>query len=192
MSIAADFQALPMGALIGIPLMAAVDADCAAALKSFQFLEEHLLEDDGSGGRRARTADFSFIKPYDKTDPQTGDVTIGEETTKLSVPLAVLAPPGTLRVKTCDIDFTMEVKTQEKDSSSTSASTTVSGKAGFGWWSASVKGSISHQREHTRSTDKTAKYEVKVHAEQQEMPEGLSRVLDILQQAVAPKEKTQA
>lgn len=186
MAIAAEMNALDMGALIGNPLMAAVDADCAAALKSFAFLEEHLLNDDGQGNKTCRVAEFSYDKPYEKEDG-----TIGVETTKMKVPLAVLAPPGTLRVKTADVSFTMEVKSHEEDKSSTQSSASVSGSAGFAWWKVKIKGSISHQREHTRSTDKTAKYEVKVHAEQQEMPEGLSRVLDMLNQAVAPAAKTQ-
>jgi hypothetical protein len=187
MAIAAEMNALDMGALIGNPLMAAVEADCAAGLKTFEFLEEHLLQDDGQGNKSCRTAEFTYDKPYEKDDGS-----IGVETTRMKVPLAVLVPPGTLRVKTCDVNFTMEVKTHEEDKSATQSSASISGSAGFGWWKVKVKGSISHQREHTRSTDKTAKYEVKVHAEQQEMPEGLSRVLDMLNQAVAPAEKTQA
>ncbi|NIN65694.1 MAG: DUF2589 domain-containing protein [Anaerolineae bacterium] len=181
MAIASEMSALDMGALIGGPLMAAVDADCAAGLKSFQFLEEHLLNDDGNGKKSARVVNFSLKKG----EPQD-DGTVKQTTTDLQVPLAVLAPPGTVRVKTCDVNFTMEVKTQEVDKSSTTSSASISGSAGFAWWKVSIKGSVSHQREHTRSTDKTAKYEVKVHAEQQEMPEGMSRLMDIFAQAVSP------
>ena len=45
---------------------------------------------------------------------------------------------------------------------------------------------VSTAKEHTRSTDKSAKYHVEVHALDEGMPEGLSRVLDILQSAIAP------
>lgn len=51
---------------------------------------------------------------------------------------------------------------------------------------AKVKGSISSHKENTRKSDNSAKYHVQVRATQGEMPEGLSRVLDILNTAINP------
>jgi len=49
-----------------------------------------------------------------------------------------------------------------------------------------VHGSVSSKSEHTRTSDNSAKYDVKVIARDDGMPEGLSRVLDMLNSAIAP------
>ena len=41
-----------------------------------------------------------------------------------------------------------------------------------------------------RTSDNSAKYHVAVHAEDRGMPEGLARVMDIMQSAIAPKSIT--
>ena len=50
-----------------------------------------------------------------------------------------------------------------------------------------VSGSVATHKENTRSSDNSARYHVEVHAKDTGMPEGLARVLDILQSSVAPK-----
>jgi len=59
---------------------------------------------------------------------------------------------------------------------------------GYGCFSLKVhvEGSVSSHKENTRSSDNSAKYHVEVHAEDRGMPEGLARVLDIMQQAITP------
>ncbi len=51
----------------------------------------------------------------------------------------------------------------------------------------SIQGKVSAHKESTRKSDNSAKYHVEVHAEDRGMPEGLARVMDILQTSVAPK-----
>ena len=62
------------------------------------------------------------------------------------------------------------------------------GKVGWGPFSLDVKvhGSVSSKSEHTRTSDNSAKYDVKVIARDDGMPEGLKRVLDMLNTAIAP------
>ncbi len=108
----------------------------------------------------------------------------------LSVPFLAVVNVPALMVKTVDITFDMEVKSSEShhDDETKQASLDVTAKVGWGPFSAEVKihGSISSHQENTRSTDRSAKYHVAVHASDDGMPEGLSRVLDILQKAIAP------
>jgi hypothetical protein len=49
-----------------------------------------------------------------------------------------------------------------------------------------IAGSISSHQEQTRTSDNSAKYHVEVLAEDAGMPEGLARVLDILQSSIEP------
>jgi hypothetical protein len=108
----------------------------------------------------------------------------------LSVPFLAIVNVPALMVKTVDITFDMEVKSSEthKDESTQEASLDASAKVGWGPFSAEVKihGAVSAHQENTRSTDRSAKYHVSVQARDEGMPEGLSRVLDILQKAIAP------
>ena len=62
--------------------------------------------------------------------------------------------------------------------------------AGGSWWgmnfSAKVSGSVAAHKENTRSTDNSAKYEVKVHAEQLPPTEGMLKLSDYLTAMLEP------
>ena len=60
--------------------------------------------------------------------------------------------------------------------------------AGFFCVKTKVTGSIATTKENTRSTDTSAKYHVEIQAKDSGMPEGLSRVLDIMQSSIVPIE----
>jgi hypothetical protein len=70
-----------------------------------------------------------------------------------------------------------------------SASASLDASVNWGVFSAKVhiQGSVATHKENTRTSDNSAKYSVAVHAEDKGMPEGLARVLDILQSAAAPR-----
>jgi len=182
-----QFRGLPMKDLIGGPLAAACDAQIQLAQASANFIKTVGMEEDpATKSLKARTVDFSFTRP--SQDEATGIVS--QETVNLSVPLLAIVNNPALGIKEVDIDFTMEVKQSTKDSSETSSQASIDAKAkyGFGLFSAtvSIHGSIASKSAHTRSTDNSAKYDVKVKARDDGMPEGLSRVLDILHQAIVP------
>jgi hypothetical protein len=85
----------------------------------------------------------------------------------------------------------MEVKSSfsAKESQDYQASMQTEIKVGWGIFSAKVniQGSVASHKENTRTSDNSAKYTVAVHAEDKGMPEGLARVLDILQTSAAPR-----
>lgn len=108
----------------------------------------------------------------------------------LSVPFLSIVNIPSLMVKTVDITFDMEVKSSEshRDESTEELAVDGFGKVGYGPFSAGVKlhGAVSAHQENTRSTDRSAKYHVSVQARDDGMPEGLSRVLDMLQKSISP------
>jgi hypothetical protein len=53
-------------------------------------------------------------------------------------------------------------------------------------YSATMSGSVATHKENTRSTDNSAKYEVKVHAEQLPPTEGMLKLSDYLTQMLEP------
>lgn len=112
------------------------------------------------------------------------------ESVALDVPLLAIVNIPALSVKSVDIIFDMEVKSSSSTKSSKdealSASVDASAKWGAVKVAVHIQGSVASHQENTRSTDNSAKYHVEVHALDAGMPEGLRRVLDIMNSAIVP------
>jgi hypothetical protein len=191
MEIANQFKGLPMESLIGGPLKAACDANQQMARATSNFITEvgfiPVVDDEGKVTPGApRMVDFSFERPG---VDQEGAPTI--EMVKLKVPILAVVPIPNLQVNTVDVTFDMEVKnsTSATEKVGTEASLEVGASAGYGPFSASIKisGSVSASKENTRTSDASAKYHVAINAQNFGIPEGLSRVLDMMNQAAAPR-----
>lgn len=202
-SMAEQFRGLPMQDLIGGPLMAAADAQVRLANTTSTFIQQVGFvppagAQPGPDGTIAydpstfqvRTAAFKFSRPLAGAAPAT-DGTIPTEVVELAVPLLAIVKVPSLAIDTVDITFDMEVKNSEtsKDSSSTNVSGAVDASAGWGPFAVKVhiEGSVATAKENTRSTDQSAKYHVEVRASDKGMPEGLARVLDMMNSAIAPR-----
>jgi hypothetical protein len=115
---------------------------------------------------------------------------IGQEEVELEVPLLAIVNVPNLSITTVDVNFEMEVKSSFSTSSESSAEGGFEGSAKVGWGPFSVKvsvhGKVSSHTATTRKSDNSAKYSVSVHAEDRGMPEGMARVMDILQSSIAP------
>lgn len=203
-----QFKGLPMADLIGGPLSAACDAQLKLAnatadfIKTIGFLPPATPEDLKAGKLGdTRTALFKFKRPVD--NPKGQEVTklgqppsIMEEEVELQVPLLALVRIPNLSIRTVDVTFDMEVKSSfsEKKASDAEASMAADVSVGWGVFSAKVhiQGKVSSHQENTRTSDNSAKYHVLVHAEDSGMPEGLARVMDILQTAIAPRKISEA
>lgn len=191
-----QFKGLPMGELIGGPLNAACEAQVKLAqatadfIKVIGFLPPAQDGDPYSGG--TRTALFRFKRPVDTLSAQdAAQSPISEEEVELCVPMLAIVKVPNLSITTVDVSFDMEVKSSFSSKESTDASASLEASMSFGWsiFSGSVKvqGSVATHKENTRTSDNSAKYHVLVHAEDKGMPEGLARVLDILQTSCAPR-----
>ncbi len=203
-----QFKGLPMGSLIGGPLTAACDAQIRLANATADFIKMVGFEPEIdpstkqlTGNVIPRTADFKFKRPVeipDKTD--TSQLALGtpqkpielyEEEVELQVPLLAIVKVPNLSITTVDVTFDMEVKSSFSSTSSTDAEASMKagGSINYLFYSAKVEihGKVSSHKENTRTSDNSAKYHVAVHAEDKGMPEGLSRVMDILQTSIAPR-----
>ena len=192
-----QFQGLPMDSLIGGPLTAACDSQVRLARATADFIQVigFLPAEPGASSEKLipRTAVFRFNRPV-QLQPIGGEdtnITIKEEEVELEVPLLAIVNIPSLSITSMDIIFDMEVKSSFETKSKEEAEAGFQGEAKVGWglFSAkvSVHGSVSSHKESTRKSDNSAKYHVEVHAEDRGMPEGLARVMDILQTSVAPK-----
>lgn len=198
-NMSSQFKGLPMADLIGGPLTAACDSQIKLAQATADFIRVigFLPPPQAAGGGAAtddvgptRTALFRFKRPVDNPDPTAGGA-IAEEEVELEVPLLSIVKVPNLSIYTVQVDFDMEVKSSftAKQSDDRSGSLSADASVGWGVFSAKVhiQGSVATHKENTRTSDNSAKYTVSVRAEDKGMPEGLARVMDILQTAAAPR-----
>ena len=196
MTIANQFSGLDMNMLIGGPLTAACDAQVRLSHATADFINSIGFYADANGNPQPRQANFIYYKPVittttdGTTSPPTTTTSYQASQMTLTVPFLALVKVPSLSIKTVDIIFDMEVKETSTDTSGSAASLTVDASASYGGKlfkaSIDIKGSISSHQEHTRTTDNSAKYHVEVHASDDGPPEGLMRVLDMLQSAMGP------
>lgn len=180
-----QFGGLDMANLIGGPLKAACDAQSMMASATAQFIEDVGIVKENNT-RKLRTTAFSFVRS--STDEETGK--LKTEHVSMDVPLLAIVKVPTLAIDNVDVTFDMEVKssTTSEKKEDKAASAEVNGGYKFGGFhvDATIKGSVSCHESNTRSSDNSAKYHVQVHAKDYGMPEGLSRMLDILATACTP------
>ena len=187
-----QFKGLPMGELIGGPLNAACEAQVKLAQATADFIKVIGFKPPPAGGDTysggPRTALFSFKRPTGIVAAEGGDN--AHELVELDVPLLAITKIPNLSITTVDVTFDMEVKSSFGSKESSDQSAGIDAEMSIGWGvfkaSAKIRGSVATHKENTRSSDNSAKYHVSVHAEDKGMPEGLARVLDIMQTACVP------
>jgi hypothetical protein len=142
-------------------------------------------EGGGVDEEQTRLLKFKLQRPVENTG---GNIVVVD--TEVQAPFLGLVPIPCLLVEDVNIEFQMEVSatTATKEKLDAEASMKASASGGFGPVKATVEvqGKVTSSRENTRSTNQTAKYNVRVSARQQQPTEGLSRLMDIMAQCTAP------
>ena len=185
--ISAQFTGLPIEDLIVSPIVGMAKGQAKLNDVTWKYISEvAFVKDEKTGKTSARSLDVEMQRVM--TDPDTGKQEV--KTLYSKVPMLPLIPLPSLAITSADIEFTMEIKTSEvnKDSEDKSASFSATASGGF-WgmkYSATMAGSVATHKENTRSTDNSAKYNVKVHAEQLPPTEGMLKLSDYLTQMLEP------
>ncbi len=182
--VADTFRGLPMEDLIAAPLKAVCDSQKQLAKSTHEFMTQIGFDTDDKGNLSGpRLLEYQLERPVN-------DGTMAKVVVK--APLLTLVPIPALAVNEVNIDFQMEVTDTQTTTSKTASeiTTEASGSAGFLFWRASVKmnGKVSSSRENTRTTNQTAKYQIRVNARQQQPTEGLSKLMDIMASCIEPIE----
>jgi len=185
-SIASQFTGLPIEDLIVSPIVGMAKGQAKLNDVTWKYISEVAFVTDKDGATTARSLDVQMQRAV--TDTKTGEKTI--KTLYSKVPMLPLVPLPSLAITSADIEFTMEVKTSEINKDSTDSSASISAEASGGFWgmkfSVNMSGSVATHKENTRSTDNSAKYNVKVHAEQLPATEGMLKLSDYLTQMLEP------
>lgn len=179
---------IPYGTLIGAPMTAAVEAQALAAQTSIDFIRSIGFEneDDSTafGPVRTVTFDYQFRDTTDNT----------EKSATLNVPLLTIVPIPYLRIDDMTIDFTSKIteemirETKRDTSVQADAELSVSYKQFLSPVKVGFKASVSVKHSSSAATSNRYKTEhtinINVRAVQDDMPPGLTRVLDILESSI--------
>lgn len=189
-NIAQQFVGLPIEDLIVSPIVGMAKGQAKLNEVTWKYISEVAFvtgkDKDGKDIVTARSLDVQMNRVM--TNGETGEQSL--ETLYSKVPMLPLVPLPSLAITSADIEFSMEVKTSEVDKSSTDTESSIQASASGGFWgmkySVSMAGKVATHKENTRSTDNSAKYNVKVHAEQLPATEGMLKLSDYLTQMLEP------
>jgi len=187
-------NSLPIEKMISEPLTAAIKAQAQMSMAMAQFIDTVGITKDGE----IRMVTFKYEEEMANSDPKNPKP---EKVTRyIQAPFLAMTGIPNLAVESINVDFELEVKTAETDTSKSESKFTNETDAKWGsWWSpgsVSTKftGSVTNSRETTRSTDTRAKYSFNVSARKQQPPEAFMRIVDAITNGVAkpsdqPKER---
>ena len=108
-----------------------------------------------------------------------------------------MVPIPFIKIENADIEFNAKINSVSNQESSSVTDTKVNSGVSHGFWTrASINASVSNQSKHSNSEEVKKDYSlnIKVHAVQDDMPAGVSRILDMLEDSIiarpmnAPKE----
>ena len=189
-----ELKQIPFGYLIGEPLKAAVEAQAIAAKTTIEFIEKvGFVPRDASQDMlfidETKDADAGTVRnvtfKYKKRDENNADVEHS-----LSVPILSIVPIPVLRIDEVTIDFTAKINDTIESTTKTGFQLTadVAGKY-KSWWSPislEFRTSMKYETASQVSARYTRDYTMSIHvrAVQDDIPAGLSRVLDILESSI--------
>jgi hypothetical protein len=197
---------LPFGHIIGSPMKAAIEAQALAARSTVEFIQavgfenqdDELFSPSATGGATpviasnaigpVRTVTFKYKRQ--SVDGGPG----GDIETELTVPLLTIVPIPFLRIDEMTIDFTAKITEEFKSTNKTSLELGYQASSSFkykAFWSpvsvnfnASVSSKFNASRESSSRFSTEATMSIHVKAVQDEMPGGLSKILQILEASI--------
>jgi hypothetical protein len=186
---------LPLGAIIGGPLKAAVDAQAAAAAACYEFIQKIGFEPGQAADAPSKTRTVTFT--YERHDAGNAAPVHVE----ITVPILSIMPLPFIRIESLTVNFKAAIgavdESTKADTSSSTKDLKLEGSVGVPLWKVSVGGSISSKKDSTATN--TSKYSVEntmdisLHVVQDDMPAGLAKLLNFMtENIVAVTRPTQA
>lgn len=185
-----ELQSIPFRHLIGAPLTAVIQAQAQAAQTTIEFIERVGFVPDASDPTKlgeTRTVTFEYEKLSE--DGSRTDMA-------MTVPVLAIVPIPFIRVESCEIDFTAKITDMDTTQVNTSMAVNASTSGSYSSWLSPVRVEFRASFSYNRNTSSTSKFEkeyqmnVHVRAVQDEMPAGLSRVLQVLEKSIIEAPKT--
>ena len=167
-------NALPIDKMIAAPLNAMITAQIQASKAYADFLLSVCIKDG-----KAISVQFNYQETLNDSE---GNAT-GVLDKTMRIPLLAAITHPNICIEEGTIDFELTVSQSMEEHTSTEAKGGFEAKVGWGPFSVSMHGSVSHKSEQTRKTDTRAKYSIHVSAKRHGPTEAMSRVIDFLTDA---------
>jgi hypothetical protein len=199
-----ELRDIPFGYLIGEPLKAAIEAQAIAAKTTIDFIEKvgflphkvnnipvrdsMLFADEDADAIAGEVRNVKFT--YKKRDENNV-----ESSFELSVPILSIVPIPILRVDEVMIDFTAKLTDVVENASKENFQLSAQADGNYkSWWSPvalEFRTAMSYESSKTSSSRYTRDYTMSIHvrAVQDDMPAGLSKILDILESTIKEQKK---
>jgi hypothetical protein len=192
-----ELRQIPFSQLIGAPLKAAVEAQALAAQSTIEFIQkvgfknpagpggeqDILFADQGADAAAGEVRSVTFT--YQKRDENDAEATF-----QLTVPLLSISPIPYIRIDEMTIDFNCKLtdSVERNVSDDFTLTATVGGTYGAFWSPLKIDARVTstYNRKSGTTERATRDYSMEIHvrAVQDEMPAGLSRVLDMLEASI--------
>jgi Protein of unknown function (DUF2589) len=175
-NLVSELNNIDFGKMIGGPLQAVVDAQVASSIATVNFINNvGFVVDAITQKKELVMVDFSHKRKDIKADGTADDKEIF-----VRVPLLAMLPIPSLRIEHATIDF--NVKLNSVASSSVSSELGLAGEASGKLGPVSFKVSASFQRKTSSNVEVKKEYALNINVKvvQDEIPEGLEKILNLL------------
>jgi hypothetical protein len=176
------FAGLPLGLLICTPIIevAKGQAELCRVYLDYVFKLAYVYK-DGKRTDEANVIKFQLNRPV--TD---GAGNLTQQAITVNAPLVSLVPVPAFTMQEATVQFTMEVKEQVVDKTSSEKQESEEFSASYWGFHAKLSGSVTSNTEHTRATDQSAKYEIFARATQQPPAEGMAKLSTVFASVIEP------
>lgn len=172
------FADLGMSQLISSPVETECESKVTLAQSTADFINEVGFDENG----KARTVSFQYEKPI-INQAQKIDI----ETVKLDVPMLSIVPIPNLQVDEVNVVFDMEVHKSVGSEERTVASVVgINEPSGF---KVNISGAVSQNKKSDSDDLQDIKYHVHVNTKNDQIPEDMAQILEIMSDKIDMKEK---
>ncbi len=174
----------PIEQMVAAPLIAVINAQKLMNDSLIDFIDQVSTLPDG----KPRTIDIPYRVPrsfiiHEENNPEKASDESLEMGTVLQIPFLSVSPMPNLAIDSVDIEFDLRVDSIVERSNSDKEDTSLP----------EFKAVVVHKSKETNRHDSSSRFSFKLSARKQEAPEGLLRIIDILNQtAVIPRKKPDA
>jgi hypothetical protein len=180
----AELGNIPYQSIIGGPLIAAVKANTDASEAAAQFIKDVGFTEGENGEKSPRMVEFSYEKEV--IDEESGDSTLKSHT--ITIPFLLLTNVPYFEVEQVTVDFNVKLNSLQTYEVSDEFNLEVENKGKQGWFTGRTEWSVnsSYQRKSSRSQEVERTYDQQVHVQagSVEAPEGVKKLLGVLEQTI--------
>ena len=173
-----QLKGIPLDYLISVPLVSAARSNMALAGVMLEFIDMIGFDDGGN----TRLIKFELNRPCENPVTKQWE----KQKIEVNAPLLGLVPIPALLVDSVNINLNVSINNVLESTSNTTTENALNVGVNWGWFNTTFTGKVTTESGHKRHTDQSATYDVNVSARQQELPEGMSKLMDVMASVITP------